>query len=132
VRRHKRDSLSYLHVAVVGQVGPSRRWKLSVQVENGVWRQKSYLRSPAQGTGRGNSGSSTYLNLMVCDAARHTAGTRADAVRSIRELLHSVDLIEAQTPMLQCMHGRATARLFLMHSNAFDTARYLRIAACAR
>jgi len=50
-------------------------------------------------------GSSTYLNLLVRDAARRTAGTRAAAVRSIRALPHSLDLIEVETPMLRIVRG---------------------------
>jgi hypothetical protein len=46
-------------------------------------------------------------------------------------VLHSLDLIEAETLMLQIMHGRATVQLFLMHSNAFDTDEYLRTVARA-
>ncbi|MBV8996601.1 MAG: hypothetical protein JO287_23505 [Pseudonocardiales bacterium] len=66
-------------------------------------------------------GSSTYLNLLVRDAARRTAGTRAAAVRSIRALPHSLDLIEVETPMLRIVRGGATARLFLTYSNVFNT-----------
>jgi lysyl-tRNA synthetase class II len=39
-----------------------------------------------------------YLDLIVRDAA--TVLGRADAVRSIRELLHSLDFIKVETPRL--------------------------------
>jgi hypothetical protein len=50
--------------------------------------------------------SSTYLNLIVHDAARPALSGRApDAVRSIRELLHSLDLIATEGSMLRIVHG---------------------------
>jgi lysyl-tRNA synthetase, class II len=69
-----------------------------------------------------------YLDLIVRDAARRTARARADAVRSIREMLHSLDFVEVETPMLQMVHGGAAARPFVTYSNALERDLYLRIA----
>jgi lysyl-tRNA synthetase, class II len=53
---------------------------------------------------------------------------RAEAVRTLRSVLHERDFVEVETPMLQLQHGGATARPFVTHANALDTDLYLRIA----
>jgi lysyl-tRNA synthetase class 2 len=69
-----------------------------------------------------------YLDLIVREAARRTVRLRADAVRSVRETLHSRGFIEVETPILQVVQGGAAARPFVTHSNALGTDLYLRIA----
>jgi len=49
-------------------------------------------------------------------------------MRSLRESFHSRGFIEVETPMLQVMHGGATARPFKTKSNAYDIDLFLRIA----
>jgi len=49
-------------------------------------------------------------------------------VRSLRESLYRRNFVEVETPMLQLLHGGASARPFVTHSNALDTDLYLRIA----
>jgi lysyl-tRNA synthetase class 2 len=49
-------------------------------------------------------------------------------MRSLRETFNSQDFIEVETPMLQVMHGGATARPFKTLSNAYDMELFLRIA----
>ncbi len=49
-------------------------------------------------------------------------------MKSLRESFGKRDYIEVETPMLQVMHGGATARPFKTHSNAYDMDLYLRIA----
>ena len=54
---------------------------------------------------------------------------RATVVRSLRDVLRTAaDFIEVETPMLQTLHGGASARPFVTHANAFDPDLYLRIA----
>jgi lysyl-tRNA synthetase class 2 len=53
---------------------------------------------------------------------------RAEVVRTLRSVLHESDFVEVETPMLQLLHGGATARPFVTHANALDTDLYLRIA----
>jgi lysyl-tRNA synthetase class 2 len=48
--------------------------------------------------------------------------------RSVREELHARGFLEAETPVLQTLHGGANARPFTTHINAFDLNLYLRIA----
>ena len=49
-------------------------------------------------------------------------------MKSLRESFGARDYIEVETPMLQVMHGGATARPFKTHSNAYDMELFLRIA----
>ena len=49
-------------------------------------------------------------------------------MRTLRDGLHARGYLEVETPMLQTVHGGATARPFRTHMNAFDLDLYLRIA----
>src|SRR5258708_29136332 len=69
-----------------------------------------------------------YVDLIVNPAARQLAELRASVPRAIREELHRQGYIEAETPMLQTLHGGANARPFVTHINAYDMPLYLRIA----
>ena len=60
--------------------------------------------------------------------AREMVYTRAAITRTIRETLHREGYVEVETPMLQLVHGGATARPFETHLNAFDQTMTLRIA----
>ena len=56
------------------------------------------------------------------------AQIRAAVTRSLREELHPRGFLEAETPVLQVLHGGANARPFVTHINAYDIELYLRIA----
>jgi lysyl-tRNA synthetase class 2 len=118
------------HVSVVGEVVSSRRGELSVQARE--WRMAAKGLRPLPVVHKELAEETRvrqrYLDLIVRDAARRTVRVRADAVRSIRDTLHSRGFIEVETPMLQVVHGGAAARPFVTHSNALDTDLYLRIA----
>ena len=118
------------HVSVTGEVVSSHRGELSVQVRE--WRMAAKALRPLP-TAHKELAEETrvrqpYLDHIMRDAARRTARVRADTVRTIREALHSLDFVEVETPMLQMVHGGATARPFVTHSNALNTDLYLRIA----
>ena len=53
---------------------------------------------------------------------------RAAIVRAVRDTLHDQGFVEIETPVLQLVHGGATARPFPTHLNAFDINMSLRIA----
>jgi len=88
------------HVSVVGEVVTSRRGELSGQARE--WRMEAKaLRSlpPAHQSWPRKPGPPVLPpSLIVRDAARWTAPVRVGAVRSVREMLHHV---EVETPMLQ-------------------------------
>ena len=69
-----------------------------------------------------------YVDLIVRPEARANARLRPAVVRSLRETFNVQEFIEVETPMLQVMHGGATARPFKSFSNAYDMDLYLRIA----
>jgi lysyl-tRNA synthetase class 2 len=69
-----------------------------------------------------------YVDLIVRPEARDMVRTRAAVMRSIRETFHGLGYLEVETPILQLVHGGATARPFHTHLNAFDIPMSLRIA----
>jgi lysyl-tRNA synthetase class 2 len=69
-----------------------------------------------------------YLDLIMRPQARETVRMRAEVMRTLRHVLYGRGFTEVETPMLQLLHGGATARPFVTHSNALGTDLYLRIA----
>ena len=69
-----------------------------------------------------------YVDLIMRPEARAMPRTRAATVAALRRGLDSRGFLEIETPMLQTMHGGATARPFITTSNAFDLQLFLRIA----
>jgi lysyl-tRNA synthetase class 2 len=53
---------------------------------------------------------------------------RSAVVRELRSFFDRRGFLEVETPMLQVLHGGATARPFSTHMNAFDIELFLRIA----
>jgi lysyl-tRNA synthetase class 2 len=118
------------HVFVSGEVISSRRGELSIMVSDWKIASKALLPLPNLHSELSEETRvrSRYLDLIVRDQAREVVRTRAKAVASLRQTFAERDYIEVETPMLQTMHGGASARPFVTHSNAFDTELYLRIA----
>ena len=69
-----------------------------------------------------------YADLVVRQEARDMVRTKATALRAIRSVLDGQGYVEVETPVLQLVHGGATARPFRTHMNAFDHEMVLRIA----
>ncbi len=61
-------------------------------------------------------------------STRRTVRQRATVMSTLRAGLTARGFLEVETPMLQTVHGGATARPFRTHMNAFDLDLYLRIA----
>ena len=117
-------------VGVEGEVITSRRGELSVLVD--TWRMAAKALRPLPVAHKPMSEEARvrqrYVDLIVRPEAREMVRIRATTVRSLRESLHDRGFIEVETPMLQLLHGGATARPFVTRSNALDTELYLRIA----
>ncbi|MFC6356768.1 lysine--tRNA ligase [Luethyella okanaganae] len=118
------------HVFVSGEVVSSRRGELSVMVREWRIASKSILPMPNlhNELSEENRVRNRYLDLIAREQARKNVVQRAQAVASLRRTFTGLDFIEVETPMLQVMHGGASARPFVTHSNAFDTELFLRIA----
>jgi lysyl-tRNA synthetase class 2 len=118
------------HVGVTGEVITSRRGELSVLADSWRLTAKALRPLPVAHRPLGEEARvrQRYVDLVVRPQARQMVRTRAATVRSLRDSLHERRFVEVETPMLQLLHGGATARPFVTHSNALDTDLYLRIA----
>ncbi len=117
-------------VFVLGEVISSRRGELSIMVKEWKMASKAVLPLPNMHNELNEETRvrSRYLDLIVREQARKNVFARAKAMASLRQTFTGLDFIEVETPMLQVMHGGASARPFVTHSNAFDMELFLRIA----
>jgi lysyl-tRNA synthetase class 2 len=69
-----------------------------------------------------------YVDLAVNPESRDLIKARSSVLRSVRETLFAKGFIEVETPILQQIHGGATARPFVTHINTYDMDLFLRIA----
>ncbi len=118
------------HLFVRGEVISSRRGELSIMVEEWQIAAKAIAPLPNMYAELNEETRvrQRYLDLIQRGQARTNVVTRARTMASLRQTFAERDFIEVETPMLQTMHGGASARPFVTHSNAFDTELYLRIA----
>ena len=119
-------------VQVEGEVISSKRGELSVLADDWQIASKALLPLPNLYEGTELSDETRvrqrYLDLITREQARTTVRARAQVNASLRATFAGHDYLEVETPMLQTIHGGASARPFVTHSNAFDTELYLRIA----
>ncbi len=118
------------HVFVSGEVISSRRGELSILVKDWAIAAKAILPLPNLYSELSDETRvrQRYLDLITREQARVTVRARAAAVASLRATFSGHGYLEVETPMLQTIHGGASARPFSTHSNAFDTELFLRIA----
>lgn len=118
------------HLFVHGEVISSRRGELSILADQWKIATKALLPLPNLHSELNEETRvrNRYLDLIVREDARTVVRTRSAVVASLRATFAERDYLEIETPMLQTMHGGASARPFVTHSNAFDTELYLRIA----
>ena len=117
-------------VSVTGEIITSKRGELSILANS--WKLASKSLRPLPNDHKPMSEETRvrmrYVDLIVRPEARSNARLRPQVMRSLRETFHNQDFVEVETPMLQVMHGGATARPFKSFSNAYDMDLYLRIA----
>ena len=117
-------------VSVTGEIITSKRGELSILANS--WKLASKSLRPLPNDHKPMSEETRvrmrYVDLIVRPEARGNARLRPAVMRSLRETFHNQEFIEVETPMLQVMHGGATARPFKSFSNAYDMDLYLRIA----
>jgi lysyl-tRNA synthetase, class II len=118
------------HIGVHGEVIASRTGELSVLADSFAITAKALRPPPDKRAGLGEEARvrQRYLDLIINPQARQLAEMRSGVVRALREELHARGFLEAETPVLQVLHGGANARPFRTHINAFNLDLYLRIA----
>ena len=118
------------HLFVFGEVITSKRGELSVLVDS--WQIASKTIRPLPNLhnelGEEYRVRHRYVDLIVRDRAREVVQIRSKVMQSMRKTFVERSYLEVETPMLQTIHGGASARPFKTHSNAFDTELFLRIA----
>ena len=118
------------HVFVHGEVITSKRGELSILASE--WRMAAKTIRPLPNLhnelGEEFRVRHRYIDLIVRDRAREVVKIRSEVMQSLRNTFAKQAFMEVETPMLQVVHGGASARPFKTHSNAFDTELYLRIA----
>ncbi|HKE51440.1 MAG TPA: amino acid--tRNA ligase-related protein, partial [Actinomycetes bacterium] len=118
-------------VGVEGEVITSRRGELSILADH--WQITAKCLRPLPEKHKGLTDPETrvrqrYLDLIVNPEARQTLILRSELVSSLRDSCHRRGFIEVETPMLQTLHGGASARPFVTHINTYHLDLYLRIA----
>jgi lysyl-tRNA synthetase class 2 len=119
------------HVGVEGEVITSRRGELSILVERWEITAKALRPLPDKYKGLTDPEARVrqrYLDLIVNPGSRRNVEIRSATVKSLRASFDRRGYLEVETPMLQVLHGGATARPFVTHINAYDIDLYLRIA----
>jgi lysyl-tRNA synthetase class 2 len=118
------------HLFVEGEVITSKRGELSILVDSWAMAAKTIRPLPNLHNELGEEYRvrHRFVDLIVRDRAREVVQIRSKVMQSLRNTFTKDDFIEVETPMLQTIHGGASARPFKTHSNAFDTELFLRIA----
>ncbi|MFB4313217.1 bifunctional lysylphosphatidylglycerol synthetase/lysine--tRNA ligase LysX [Actinomadura sp. 21ATH] len=118
-------------VGVTGEVVTSRTGELSVLAGSWKLTAKCLHPLPNKSTGLADPEARVrqrYVDYIVNDEARRMLRMRGDAVAAVRDVLRERRYLEVETPMLQPIHGGATARPFTTRMNAYNMQLYLRIA----
>lgn len=117
-------------VSVTGEIITSKRGELSILADS--WKLAAKSLRPLPNDHKPMSEETRvrmrYVDLIVRPEARANARLRPAVMASLRDTFAKANFIEVETPMLQVMHGGATARPFKSFSNAYDMDLYLRIA----
>ena len=117
-------------VSVTGEIITSKRGELSILANSFVFAAKSLRPLPIEHKPLSEETRvrMRYVDLIVRPEARANARLRPEVMKSLRNTFGKRDFIEVETPMLQVMHGGATARPFKTFSNAYEMDLFLRIA----
>ncbi len=117
-------------VSVTGEVITSKRGELSILANEWKLASKSLRPLPVEHKPLSEETRvrMRYVDLIVRPEARTMARLRPAVMKSLRDSFAKRDFIEVETPMLQVMHGGATARPFKTESNAYQMDLFLRIA----
>ncbi|WP_425307661.1 bifunctional lysylphosphatidylglycerol synthetase/lysine--tRNA ligase LysX [Ammonicoccus fulvus] len=116
-------------VLVRGRCGTSRTGTPTLLVES--WEIQAKCLHPLAFAGWADPESRVRRrseDLITRPHGVHVLELRSRAMRAVRTTLEAEGFAEVETPVLQPVHGGASARPFVTHINAYDTDLYLRIA----
>ncbi len=118
-------------VEVTGKMGHSKTGTQSLIVHR--WRLIGKCLRPLPNKWKGLTDPearvrSRYVDLAINAESRELIAARSRVLRAIRDTLNDKGFVEVETPILQQIHGGATARPFITHINSYDLDLYLRIA----
>lgn len=119
------------HVSVTGTLTLSRSGEPSVQATDWAMASKCLRPLPSEHVGLTNPEARVrqrYLDLIVNPSASEMLKARSRAVAALRQGFVDRGYMEVETPMLQAVHGGASARPFRTHINAYRADLSLRIA----
>jgi lysyl-tRNA synthetase class 2 len=127
---YKRDVDLGDHLFLHGRVIMSKRGELSVMADEWRLAAKALRPLPTLHTELTDETRmrQRYIDLITREQARENVRVRAEVMKSLRRTFDARGYTEIETPMLQTMHGGASARPFVTHINAYDIDLYLRIA----
>lgn len=118
-------------IRVEGEKGVSRKGEPSLLADRIRFEAKSLHPLPNKTDGLTDAEArvrSRHIDLTVNAESRRALTARSAVLHSMRCDLHTSGYLEAETPILQPIHGGANARPFITHINAYNMNLYLRIA----
>lgn len=120
------------YVAVSGTIGESKTGERSIYVTDWVQLAKTHLSFPDMRSGGLSDpdiiARQRYLDLATNHDSMDRFRARSKIVSLMRGFMEDKGFIEVETPVLQPIHGGASARPFETHHNALDMELSLRIA----
>ncbi|MDQ2740621.1 MAG: bifunctional lysylphosphatidylglycerol synthetase/lysine--tRNA ligase LysX, partial [Actinomycetota bacterium] len=118
-------------VSATGTMGRSRSGERSLLVSDWAMASKSLRPLPSRRTGLIDPETrvrNRSVDLIVNPESSAMLAARSTAVSALRNAFSARGFDEVETPILQNVHGGATARPFTTHINAYDRELNLRIA----
>lgn len=119
------------HLGVKGRMIKSKTGELTIVAQEVTYLAKALRPPPDKHKGVTDPEilqRQRYIDLAYNDGARQRFADRGAVSRYMREFLWNEGFQEVETPVLQDLHGGASARPFVTHHNTLDMDLYLRIA----